>query len=229
MQVYVVTSTNSHLYEGELDAYFRERHRVYAEELGWVGVSPDGLEKDPYDTEHAVHLIGIEEGQVVAGSRLVPTSQPHLLGDVFPHLCTLKGVVRDPRIAEWTRGFIPKRTREANNFRIHFQFCHAVMEYALDEGIVQVGGIQRTYWLNMWARMGWKVHIIGEPEMFADGPWVPAYFDVDRAALDGAARWGKLDGSILVRQGDCRPFIETDQDVVWASKLNQHGGLIDAN
>lgn len=75
--------------------------------------------------------------------------------------------------------------------RFHFQFCHAIMEYALQEKLTQLGGIQRTYWLTMWERMGWAVRIAGELVQFDDGPWFPAYFDVPAGALAGAARWNR--------------------------------------
>lgn len=210
MQVHIVTEANRHIYENEFDQYLFERHRVYAEELGWVATSPDRRERDAYDTAHAVHFIGIDDGRVVAASRLVPTSEPHLLSEVFPHLCTRSGgPIRDPRVAEWTRGFIVKDNRKAGDFRIHFQFCHAIMDYALQEGLTQLGGIQRTYWLTMWQRMGWSVRIEGEPVQFEDGPWFPAYFDVTADALAGAARWAKLNGSILVRKGPQVPFVRS--------------------
>ena len=208
MDIFVVTERNKSLYEDIFDAYLRERHLVYADELGWVPPSPDERETDAFDTDKAVHLIGVEDGEVIAASRLVPTSEPHLLSENFAHLCDGPGgLVRRPDVAEWTRGFVVRRRREVSNFRIHFQFCHAVMEYALQEGLAQLGGIQRTYWLPLWKRMGWRVHVHGTPIAMPDGDWLPAYLDVTEEALSGAARWGKVSRSLLVQGGPYRPFL----------------------
>jgi acyl-homoserine lactone synthase len=210
MQVHVVTTANAHLYRAELEQFYRERHKIYAEELGWVPEAADGLELDQFDTEHAHYLIGVDEGRVITGSRFNPTHLPHMLSEVFPNHCTRNGgLLRDRSIAEWTRGFVVKDFREGLGVRLKAQFCHAVMEYMLDQGVTRIGGIQEVYWLALWRRFKWAVSVHGEPTAFGTRDWVPAYFDVSDEALAGAARWGKLETgqSILVRRGPQKPFI----------------------
>lgn len=210
MQVHVVTQANQHLYPDELDQFFRVRHSIYAVELGWVPQSDDGLERDQFDIPEAVYLLGIIDGKVITGSRFTPTHLPHMLSEVFPHLCTLnEGIIRSPRVAEWTRGFVIPEYREGLGVRLKAQFCHSVMEYMIQEGVFRIGGIQEIYWLSLWKRFGWDVSVHGEPEDFNGRFWVPAYFDVSEAAAAGAARWGKLNSSILVRRGEQVPFVST--------------------
>ena len=123
------------------------------------------------------------------------------MSEVFPHLCTRIGVVRDAAVFEWTRGFIVPEYRETGGLLIKAQFCTAVMEYCLGEGIQQIGGIQELYWLPLWKRFGWVVHVIGEPCEIDGDICVPAYFDVSEDALNGVRRRAKLDHSILVHRG----------------------------
>lgn len=195
MQVHVVTHRNLASYKDEFDQFLVERHKIYAEELRWVPLAADRREHDPFDTERAVYFLGIEGSKVLAGSRLVPTDGPHMLSEVFPHLCTRNGgLISRSDVYEWTRGFVARGAREANS-RIIYHFCAAVMEWALGEGLSQIGGIQRTDWLALWKRMGWKVYLHGEPTMFGQEPWLPAYFDVSEEALANAKRRAGLDGS----------------------------------
>jgi len=147
MDVHVITDANKAAYAAELDQLFRIRHRIYVEEKKWREPSDDGRETDQFDTKHAVHLVGIRNGQIIAGSRFIPTTEPHLLSEVFPHLCTRNGVVRDSAVFEWTRGFIIPEYRETGGLLVKAQFCTAVMEYCLGEGINQIDGIQELYWL----------------------------------------------------------------------------------
>lgn len=208
MQVHVITKANSHLYPQELEQFFRIRHQIYAVDLQWVPESPDGLERDQFDTDEAVYLLGVVDGKVITGSRFNPTHLPHMLSEVFPHLCTRNGgIIHSPYVAEWTRGFVIPEFREGLGVRLKAQFCHAVMQFMLEEGVTKIGGIQEIYWLSLWRRFGWEVAVHGEPEDFNGRMWVPAYFDVTEAALAGAARWGKLDHSILVRRGSQIPFV----------------------
>jgi acyl-homoserine lactone synthase len=198
MFFHLVTRENEHNFQIELDAFFEARHRVYAEELGWVPSSPDGREIDRFDTAAAAYLIVMDGEEFVAGSRLVPTHLPHLLSEVFPDSCSLIPMPRDPKILEWTRGFVVASRRGGNGgFRLLAQCCAAVMEYSLSMGYRQVGGIQDVKWLATWKRMGWNVRIHGDPIDIGGEAWLPAYFDVSEAALAGARRLGKVQGPLL--------------------------------
>jgi len=207
MEVHVVTAANRDLYKDELLGFFRERHRIYVEEKGWREDDGSGLEIDQFDTDDAVYLIGIDDGRVMTGTRLISTMQPHMAGEVFPHLCNLQGVIRSPKVAEWTRGFIIPEYREKGIGPIKGQFCSAVMDYCLHEGIGLVGGIQELYWLRLWKRFGWKVIPAGVPAK-VDGKWcVVAFMQVSEAARDGAMRSGGIERSILVQRGPYQPFV----------------------
>ena len=85
LEVHVVTGANRHLYERELDEHHQIRHRIYVEELHWRGLTPrsDKREYDQFDLPETVYLLGLEEGRVVAGLRLVPTTGPHLIKAIY--------------------------------------------------------------------------------------------------------------------------------------------------
>jgi acyl-homoserine lactone synthase len=197
MQFHFITKFNEHLFQLELDAFFRARHDVYADELGWVKPSPDGLEYDAYDTSAAAYLVVMDGNEFVAGSRLVPTHLPHLLSEAFSQSCNLAPMPRDPAVLEWTRGFVVSHRREGGGLILKAQCCAAVMEYCLSRGYRQVGGIQDTKWLAIWKRMGWTVHVHGDPIDIGGEAWLPAYFDVTAEALAGARKWGRVSGPIL--------------------------------
>ena len=103
--VHVVTASNRHLYDDAMDQSYRLRYRIYIEQLNWRGLvrRDDGREIDQFDTADAVHLLYLENDRVLGGTRLYTTAQPHLLSEVFGHFGAIKGVPRQPDIAEWTR------------------------------------------------------------------------------------------------------------------------------
>jgi acyl-homoserine lactone synthase len=206
MQVHVVHSENQHLYQSELNQFFKLRHDIYVDEKHWREPSPDGMERDQFDTDIATYFIGIRDGEVIAGSRLIPTDFPHLLSEVFPHACNLGGVPRYQHYAEWTRGFIVKSARDQLGLKVKAASCAAIMEYCLQENITMVGGIQEMYWLPLWRRLGWTVNFVGTP-LEIDNTWcVAAYFDVSRAALSSARRRAGVATSNLTHAGIYRPF-----------------------
>lgn len=209
MQIHVIHDRNRHLYRAEMEDFFRQRHRIYVLEKRWRQASPSGLEVDEFDNGQAHYLVGLVDGRVVAGSRLVPTSEPHLLSEVFPDLCDIDPMPRSPTVAEWTRGFIIPEFREAAGILLKAQFCATVMEYCLAQRIERIGGLQEVYWLPLWKRFRWTVKVHGTPSLI-DGEWcVPAYFEVSRQALAGAWRFARLDRSILTEKGPVRRFVPT--------------------
>jgi acyl-homoserine lactone synthase len=206
MEIHVVNQANRHLYTDVLEAYFQARYPIFVEELGWRETNTDRVEIDQYDNEDATYLIGLVNGEVMTGTRLYPTSLPHLLSEHFPHLSP-DGIVRLPHVAEWTRGFIVPKFREQGHGPIKGQFCGTVMDYCLKEGITQIGGVQDCNWLPLWRRYGWNVIPMG-PVTDIDGrKCVAAYFEVTKHARDTALRRGGLDTSLLVHQGPYRPFV----------------------
>jgi len=63
------------------------RHQVFIERLGWKLDSIDGLERDQFDRPDTAYVVSRDEtGSVTGCARLLPTTQPYLLGDVFPKL-----------------------------------------------------------------------------------------------------------------------------------------------
>lgn len=205
MHVHVVTAANRHLYPDELDQFFRERHRVFVEEKHWRDDDGSGREIDQFDTDEATYLIGIENDRVMTGTRLIPTDRPNLTGDVFREL-HFGAPVRDPRVADWTRGFISPEYRERGIGPIKGAFCSAVMDYCLEEGITWIGGLQDAVWQRLWRQFGWRTEAYGPPVRIEGRLCVVAYMEVSHAARDGAARNAGTTSSLLVRRGPERPF-----------------------
>jgi len=63
------------------------RHNVFVEQLGWELQTQDGAEADQFDRPDTVYVVAQDdEGHVFGCARLLPTTRPYLLGEVFPQL-----------------------------------------------------------------------------------------------------------------------------------------------
>jgi len=86
--VYVVTPENESLYQIQLNQAYRLRHQIFLEQQGWRALAdPKGRELDEFDNKNAVHMLCIDQGEVLGYQRLLPTTRPHLLSDIVPELC----------------------------------------------------------------------------------------------------------------------------------------------
>ncbi len=84
LEIHVVRKDNRHLYERYFDPYFRLRHDIYVKQRKWMDLDrPDGREIDQFDTEDAVYLFCLDNGQLIGAMRALPTLLPTLMSDIF--------------------------------------------------------------------------------------------------------------------------------------------------
>jgi acyl-homoserine lactone synthase len=94
-----------------LDAAFRFRNDAFVDEAGWESLRrADGREIDQFDTEDTIHVIVSKDSRIQAYSRLNPTTKPHLLSEIYPHLAS-RGLIRDEHVWEWSRMGTSKSAR----------------------------------------------------------------------------------------------------------------------
>jgi acyl-homoserine lactone synthase len=206
IEAHVVGELNRRLYEKEWDAYLRIRQDIYVREKRWRPESQDGRELDQFDTPDATYLLGIEDGEVVAGARFIPTIRPNLACDVFAHMCDMCEVPRHRNWADWTRTFVAPRKRSASRRGTLFQLFCASMQFCVEQGVEHAGGVQATYFLPLYRIMDWHIVPMGMPKLVA-GEWsVVAYIRCDGAALAGIRRLLGPDLPPLVARGPQKPF-----------------------
>jgi acyl-homoserine lactone synthase len=208
IEAHVVGEGNRHLYEREWDRYLRIRHDIYVREKHWRPERRDGREIDQFDTAGAIYVLGFSDGEIVTGARLIPTSRPNLVSEVFAHMCETRGVPHFRNWADWTRTFVVPGSRTASRRGPLIQIFCAVMEYCLDEGIEWAGGIQETYFMPVFRVMGWHLQPMGMPRV-VDGEWsVVAYVRCDEAALAGVRTLLGGARPSLVRRGMQSRFVQ---------------------
>jgi N-acyl-L-homoserine lactone synthetase len=83
----IISGNSMSLHPQLMDRAARYRHKVFVEKLGWQLNCNDLLENDQFDRPDTVYVIAKNENEDIIGiARLLPTTRPYLLGDVFPHL-----------------------------------------------------------------------------------------------------------------------------------------------
>jgi acyl homoserine lactone synthase len=102
--IYVVDSLNQSTFTTLLDAMFRLRKRVFADRLGWDVQVTEGREIDLFDGLDPAHVVSVDdEGNVVGCMRLLQTTGPHMLADVFSSILDGEPPLRSSTVWEATR------------------------------------------------------------------------------------------------------------------------------
>ncbi|NIR92540.1 MAG: GNAT family N-acetyltransferase [Gammaproteobacteria bacterium] len=83
----LVSGAQTELPPGLYSKVSHYRHQVFVEMLGWQLPVQDGGELDQFDRPDSVYVAAQDdEGNIIGCARLLPTTRPYLLGEVFPQL-----------------------------------------------------------------------------------------------------------------------------------------------
>jgi acyl-homoserine lactone synthase len=203
----VVTSQNADDYPELMDAVWRFRHAQFVDRLGWKELqSADGREIDRFDTDDAIHLIAAQKGRVVGYTRLLRTSGPHLLSDVYPEIMEGQDWPREPAIYEWTRCISDEAADRFGSVQASHLLITGVLEFCIVAGIK--GMIVETHpKLVTWMlETGYHVDTLHTPQVINNVPVVPVYIAATMNALNRHHAMFGIRASVLdIDQGLMNP------------------------
>lgn len=102
--IIVIDGINQHMFTGVLDEMFKLRARVFGDRLGWEVNIQDGRERDQFDDLYPAHVVSLnDDGDVVGCMRLLQTTGPHMLSDVFNSILDGEPPLRSSQVWEATR------------------------------------------------------------------------------------------------------------------------------
>lgn len=149
---------------GTIQAMFEARKQVFVDLLKWdVPVLRDRFELDQFDDEHASYVIVAgDDGGHLGSARLLGTSRPHILGNLYPQLCAA-GVPSGPDIVEITRFCLGRNQGAWRRRQTRNRLISALVEVALDRGISTYTGVAEMSWLQQILAFGWDCRPLGPP------------------------------------------------------------------
>lgn len=191
---------NQHL----LNAFFNLRKRVFFDQLEW-DVPVDGdLEKDEYDDIGATYLIWTNETQdtIYGGLRLLPTTGPTLLHDVFHATHGNNQNLVRPDVWEGTRMCVDEAAilRDldgvdgAKAFNLLFV---ALCEMAVDLGVTRLVSNFEACMSRVYRRAGLQFDMHGSAHQYGRRPVYCASFEVSQDILADLRNRHDLTGSML--------------------------------
>ncbi|MYM54181.1 acyl-homoserine-lactone synthase [Thalassovita mangrovi] len=140
--ILTVDALNRHLFKEILDEMYALRARVFHDRLGWDVVITDGKEIDEFDALSPTYLIALDdEGDVVGCLRLLQTTGPHMLADVFYDILDGEPPLRSAQLWEVTRFCVDTqklrggKTRNSVSY-VTSELFIAATEYGKNAGIL---------------------------------------------------------------------------------------------
>lgn len=171
----IITAQNKANFCRQLDSMFAERKAVFVDRLKWdLPVSDGRLEIDQFDDDEAVYLIISDPmGHHMGSMRLLRTDRPHILGELFPHLCT-DAVPGNSETMEITRLCLCPELPALVRIRLRNRLISGMVDYALMHGIKAFTGVVTARFLGQILAMGWQCESLG-PSQMVNGTTIAAF------------------------------------------------------
>ena len=160
----IVTKDNAERNVSNLYEMHRIRKAVFKDRLGWdVNVS-GGLEVDEYDDLDPSYLLSIDVSGTLNGCvRLLPTTGPNMLRDIFPSFVTKAAVPRGERVWEASRFAANGNSTaaEAGLSQTTYDLLIGVLKFGLSNGISAIACVVDVRMERVLRRAGWQIERLG--------------------------------------------------------------------
>jgi acyl homoserine lactone synthase len=200
----VIEGRQSALFPKEMDAMFRNRALTFSERLGWEVKVKDGRERDEFDDENPLYLISVDPytGQYWGSLRLLPTTGPNMLRDVFPFLLGRGEFIESATIWETSRICAvaadgqPERGKNGVSLALG-ELLAGIGEVAIIAGLTQIVAVFDARIYRVLRTAGCNPQIIGKPCRIGDTMTYAGLFDTGEGPLQSIRDAVGIRGSVL--------------------------------
>lgn len=162
---HLITHHDAHNFQSELNQMFELRKQVFVDTYKWDLTCTDGKEIDQFDTPEAYYLIErcSENGDVIGSVRFLPTTTPHLMSEIFPHLCA-HDRPEGPDVWEISRLFCSPLVQDrVMRDLVRRRLALSMIEFSLLFGISKLILVTHMFTLNQLVSCPWDVYPLGMP------------------------------------------------------------------
>ncbi len=189
-------------YRDELRDMHRLRARVFRDRLGWQVEVRDGEERDEFDELGPIYFLALDaERRVLGSSRLLPTTGPYMLRDVFGELMEGRPAFHNSLVFEWSKFAIDNRATAAGGLssikRTTHEFFCGIAEYCLLRGLREVVTVYDARIARMLPRIGCQPDWQSESRVIGGCPAFAAQFRVTPGMLLSMRVAGGLRGAVI--------------------------------
>jgi acyl homoserine lactone synthase len=160
----IVTKDNAERNVRNLYQMHRLRKAVFKDRLGWDVTVSGEFEFDQYDALGPSYLLSMDRYGTLNGCvRLLPTTGPNMLRDIFPYFVTKAAVPRGERVWEASRFAVSGNaaTVETGLSQTTYDLLIGVLKFGLSNGISTIACVVDVRMERILRRAGWQLDRLG--------------------------------------------------------------------
>lgn len=195
-----------------IDSMHRLRKSVFHERLKWdVPISGD-WEIDDFDREDPLYVLVVDaEGAVQGSLRLLPTTGPNMLRDVFSAITQVSGQVENPFVWESSRFCIRfsdnKDQRETTTIsKATVELIAGMGEVGLLAGLDHVVTVYDAFLRRIIRQTGCNETLVGQPVRFGRVQTYAGLFEIDAIQLAAFKKVWNLPETLIDQDSRSRLF-----------------------
>jgi N-acyl-L-homoserine lactone synthetase len=180
----------------------RLRYRVFKERLGWDVKVTDGTEADHFDSERPAYLLqrGFD-GAIHGCVRLLPTTGPNMLRDIFSELLAGRPAPARSDVWESSRFALDvQRTATETTGGLAtatYELFAGMIEFGLSYSLIDIVTVTDVRIERILHRAGWPLRRIGEPRIIGESKAIAGYLEISLEALQSVRRTGGIGQPVL--------------------------------
>lgn len=183
---------------------YRNRALIFSDRLGWDVKVQNGYERDVFDDANPLYLVSVDPytNKYWGSLRLLPTTGPNMLRDVFPFLLEDGEYIESATIWESSRICAvaaegqPERTGNGIN-QAFGELLAGIGEVALRAGLTQIVSVFDARIFRVLRSAGCNPQIIGKPKRVGETMCYAGLFDTGEGPLQAIRNAVGIQGSVL--------------------------------
>lgn len=184
------------------DQMFRLRAAAFGERRKWRVEVNDKREFDRFDDLDPLYIMSVDgDDRLLASLRILPTTGPHMLADVFPETMGELPPIRHPLIWESSRFCVD--TAAANTHspsgvnNVTAELLIGLFEIARRASIINVVSVYDLYLERILKRAGCRFDRLAAPWVYDDLKTVAGLFEVSQSAIDDLRDAAEIFGNVF--------------------------------
>lgn len=205
--IFIIDSLNLHEHGDLVKDMFRLRKRVFADRLGWDVQVSQGMERDRFDNLDPAHVISVDDdGQVVGCMRLLQTTGPHMLSDVFSSILDGEPPLRSATCWEATRFCVDTERLASGRARNSIAYVTSevmigAFEFAMSAGVTDAVAVIDPVMDRVLKRSGNAPHgYLGSPKPMGKVTALAALMDCSEERVRKIREFAGIDHDVMQPQ-----------------------------
>src|ERR1700704_2413473 len=186
LMIRIVTKDNAERNLSILYQMHRIRKAVFKDRLGWDGTVRGEFEIGEYDAFWPKYLLLIDRYCILNGCvRLLPTTGPNMLRDIFPSFVTRAAVPRGEQVWEASRFAVSGNTSaaEAGLSQTTYDLLIGVLKFGLSKGLSTIACVVDVRMERILRRAGWQLERLGPAHRIGNSVALAGQLDVSAQIL----------------------------------------------